>query len=80
MSIDKWPSEGEKIFNISAWDRWHIYHRLQAVDIEYKCSLHQPLRVRIDSPAQLLQVWSVLRQVEASRGCLIPWLETCWQA
>lgn len=80
MSIDKWPSEGEKIFNLSACDRWQVYHRLQALDIECQCSLHQPLPVRIDGPAQLLQLWIVLGQVEASRGCLIGWLETRWQA
>jgi hypothetical protein len=80
MSIDKLPSEAEKIFNLSAWDRWQVYHWLQLLDIECKCLFHQLLQVRIDGPAQLLQLWSVLRQVEASRGCLIDWLETCWQA
>ena len=80
MSIDKWPSEGEKIFNLSAWDTWQVYHQLRALNIECQCWLHQPLRVRIDASAQLLQLWIVLRQVEVSRGCLIPWLETSWQA
>lgn len=80
MSIDKWPSKGEKIFNLSAWDPWQVYHQMQALNIECQCSLHQLLPVRIDASAQLLQLWIVLRQVEASRGCLIPWLETCWQA
>jgi hypothetical protein len=80
MSIDKWPSEGEKIFNLSAWDRWQVYHRLQDLDIECQCSLHQLLQVCINGPAQLLQLWIVLRQVESSRGSLIPWLETSWQA
>mgnify|MGYP006156418269 CR=1 FL=1 len=79
MIIDKLPSEGEKIFPLSAWERWQLYHRLQALDIEDKCSLHKLLQVRIDSPAQLLQLWIVLRQVEAYRGSLIGWLETCWQ-
>ncbi|MCZ8125744.1 MAG: hypothetical protein O9304_02225 [Microcystis sp. LE19-114.1B] len=71
MSIDKWLSEGEKIFNLSAWDRWQLYHRLQDLDIECKCWLHQLLQVRIDGPAQLLPLWIVLRQVEVSRGSLI---------
>jgi hypothetical protein len=71
MSIDKLPSEAEKIFNLSAWDRWQVYHWLPSLDIEYKCLLHQPLQVRIDGPAQLLQLWIVLRQVEVYRGCLI---------
>jgi hypothetical protein len=80
MSIDKLPSEDETIFPLSAWDRWQVYHRLPSLDIEYKCLLHQPLQVRIDGPAQLLQLWIVLRQVEVYRGCLIGWLEPCWQA
>ena len=71
MSIDKWPSKGEKIFHLSAWERWQLYHRLQVLDIECKCLLHKPLQVCIAGPAQLLQLWIVLRQVEASRGCLI---------
>ncbi|GEA27912.1 hypothetical protein MiAbW_02482 [Microcystis aeruginosa NIES-4325] len=79
MSIEKWPSESEKIFNLSAWDRWQVYLQLQALDIECKSSLHKPLQVRIDGPTQLVQLWTVLRQVEASPGCLIGWLETCWQ-
>ena len=54
MSIDKWLSEGEKIFNLSAWDRWQLYHRLQSLEIECKCWLHQLLQVRIDAYAQLL--------------------------
>ena len=80
MSIDKLPSEGEKIFPLSAWERWQLYHRLQVLDIECKCLLHKLLQVCIAGPAQLLQLWTVLRQLEASRGCLIDWLETCCQA
>ena len=80
MSIDKLPSEGGKIFPLSAWECWQLYHWLQALKIECKCSLHQLLQVRIDGRNQLLKLWIVLRQVEVSRGCLIGWLETCWQA
>ncbi|MCA2618785.1 MULTISPECIES: Asr1405/Asl0597 family protein [unclassified Microcystis] len=80
MSIDKLPSEGEKIFPLSAWERWQLYHRLQVLDIECKCLLHKPLQVCIAGPAQLLQLWTVLRQLETCRGSLIGWLEPCWQA
>jgi hypothetical protein len=80
MSIDKLPSEAEKIFNLSAWDRWQVYHWLQLLDIECKYLFYQLLQVCIAGPAQLLQLWTVLRQLEASRGCLIDWLETCCQA
>ena len=71
MSIDKLPSEDEKIFPLSAWDPWQVYHRMQSLDIEGKCLFHQPLQVRIAGLAQLLQVWTVLRQLETSRGSLI---------
>ena len=71
MSTDKLPSEAEQIFPLSAWDRWQLYHRLQSLEIECKCWLHQLLQVRIDGPAQLLQLWIVLGQVKVSRGCLI---------
>jgi hypothetical protein len=50
MSTDKLPSEGEKIFPLSAWYRWQLYHRLQASTLNDKCSIHQPLQVRIDRP------------------------------
>lgn len=80
MNIDKLQSEGEEIINLSPWERWEVYHRLQALDIECKCSSHKPLQVFIDSPDQLLQLWGVLRQVQASRASLVSWLETCWQA
>jgi hypothetical protein len=80
MSIDKLPSEGEKIFPLSAWDRWQVYHQLPSLNIECKCLLHQPLQVRIARQAQLLQLWIVLRQLETCRGSLIGWLEPCWRA
>ncbi|WP_353737351.1 Asr1405/Asl0597 family protein [Microcystis sp. M034S2] len=54
MGIDKWPSEGGKIFPLSAWECWQLYHRLQTLDIECKCSLHQLLPVRINGRNQLL--------------------------
>lgn len=79
MSIDESQSEGEEIINLSPWERWEVYHRLQALDVECKCSSHKPLQLRIHNPSQLLQVWSVLRQVQASRASLVSWLETCWQ-
>ena len=79
MSIDKLPSEGEKIFSLSAWDTWQGCHWLRVLDIECKCLLDKLLQVRIHSHAQLLQLWIVLRQVEVYRGCLIGWLETCGQ-
>jgi hypothetical protein len=80
MSTDKGPSKGEKISNLSVWEPWQVYQRIQSLDIECKCLLHKPLQVCIARPAQLLQLWTVLRQLETCRGSLIGWLEPCWQA
>jgi hypothetical protein len=80
MSIDKLLSEGDRVINLRVAERWEVYHRLQSLQIDCKCSTDQPLQVCVDSPAQLLQVWSVLRQVSASRPSLVSWLETCWQS
>jgi hypothetical protein len=79
MSIDKLLSESNQVINLSASERWEVYHRLQSLQIDCQCSTNQPLRVCTHSPNQLLQVWGVLRQVRASRLSLVSWLESCWQ-
>jgi hypothetical protein len=80
MSIDKLLSESDRVINLSADERWQVYHRLQSLQIDCQCSTDQPLQVFIDSPTQLLQLWSILRQVRSSRASLVSWLDTCWQS
>ena len=60
-------------------DRWQVYHRLQALDIGCECSGFQPLKVRIKTPTELIQVRSVVQQVSSSRVELIGRLNRCWQ-
>ena len=59
--------------------RWEVYRRLKALDINCQCSTNEPLLVHLDSPRTIMQIWSVLRQANASRQELINKLEDCWR-
>jgi hypothetical protein len=63
---------------INRADRWVVYYRLQELQIPCCCSANHPLQVEIVSPTTAIQLWSVLRQVSASRHELISWLSNCW--
>lgn len=71
--------EANRQWHCTSTDRWFIYRRLQQLEISCQCGSQQPLVVEINSPVAALQLWSVLRQLNASRRELIQWLETCWQ-
>ncbi|CEJ46058.1 Asr1405/Asl0597 family protein [Umezakia ovalisporum] len=60
-------------------DRWQVYQRLQQLGISSWCDNNQPLRVEINNPLALVQFWSVMQQLTASRKDLICTLEHCWK-
>jgi hypothetical protein len=60
-------------------NRWQIYQRLQELDIPCQCSLYQPIKVQVSNPTQLIQIWSVTRQVTNSPPKLREFLNNCWQ-
>jgi hypothetical protein len=67
---------------ISGDARWATYHRLQELAIDCHCHMGQPLQVRIDSPQDLVQCWSVMRHAAMRSGDrldLAAQLETCWK-
>jgi len=64
---------------INGTERWDIYHRLQELEIPCQCPVHQPLTVQISSPNHLIQIWSVVRRINASRNELVTSLENYWQ-
>jgi hypothetical protein len=69
-------------FTIESADRWAIYHRLQDLAIDCHCHMGQPLQVRIDSPQDLIQCWSVTRHATFQPGdrlALAARLEICWK-
>lgn len=75
-------SEVEKNFVLGVeWvNRWQVYQRLQELDIPCSCEPNQPLRVEINNPLAMVQVWSVIQQLTASRQDLIFSLEQCWKS
>ena len=61
-------------------DRWQVYKRLQELDIPCSCETNQPLRVETNTPLAMVQLWSVIQQLTASRQDLIWSLECCWKS
>ncbi len=59
--------------------RWSIYQRLTLLDIPCCYEPHQPLVVEVNSPTTALHIWSVVRQLTATRAILVDWLERCWR-
>ncbi|MCS7030987.1 MAG: hypothetical protein NZL92_05605 [Gloeomargarita sp. SKYG116] len=59
--------------------RWAIYHRLRELEIPCRCIAYGPLEMEVTTPLAALLVWSVVRQMTASRGEQVAWLERCWQ-
>lgn len=68
-----------QLIDLPTLDRWQVYHRLQELDIPCQCSLYQPIKVQISNPTQLIQVWSVTRQVINPSVKLGEFLDNCWQ-
>jgi len=71
--------EGDRMaLGVQGTQRWEIYQRLQQLAIPCFCAMHQPLEVGVDSPAAAIQLWSVVKQLTASRQEHLDWLERCW--
>lgn len=71
--------EATQVVAVSRCDRWQVYQRLQALGIPCCCTENGCLRAEVNSPLAALQVWSVLRQLTASRQELAAVLNQCWQ-
>ncbi|HEY9846864.1 MAG TPA: Asr1405/Asl0597 family protein [Candidatus Caenarcaniphilales bacterium] len=71
-------SEVNEFIEINQADRWQVCLRLWELAIPCWCEPGRPLRVQINSATAAAQVWSVVRQLTASRPELVSWLERCW--
>ncbi|MEL7054269.1 MAG: Asr1405/Asl0597 family protein [Cyanobacteria bacterium J06634_6] len=65
---------------VSCEDRWQVFHRLQALDIDCQCGGFKPLKVSLKTPTEALQLWSIVRRVSAPRQVLIDSIQQSWQA
>jgi len=72
-------TEVREIIEVNRADKWQVYLRLQQLDIPCDCGIEQPLRVKVQSAAAAVQVWSVVKQLTAQRQELTFWLNCCWQ-
>lgn len=68
-----------QIISVNWLDRWQVYNRLKALEIECLCQTNQPLEVYPDNPQAIIQIWSVVKQLTAPRQELIDWLNQCWE-
>ncbi len=72
-------SNQSQIIKVEWPDRWPVYYRLKALEIECSCQTNQPLRAAPSNPQTAIQLWSVVKQFTANRQDLIDWLNQCWQ-
>jgi hypothetical protein len=79
MDVNQTPPELSQALEVSWTHRWEIYHRLQDLHIPCQCGSHQPLYVSLQSPIAAIQLWSVVKQITASRSELVHWLDKCWR-
>ena len=68
----------KQVVEVSGTDRWQVYRRLQELEIPCHCQTNQALTVDIGSIAAAIQLWSVVRQLNAKRQDSIEVLERCW--
>ena len=66
-------------FTIDCEDRWQVYHRLRELDIDCACQGVKPLKVMLQTPSEVLQLWSIVRRVSAPRNTLVADLKRNWR-
>jgi hypothetical protein len=67
-----------EVMTVAGGDRWTVYHRLQELGISCQCSLNEPLKVQLNHPLTVIQLWSVVKHTTAPRSVLLQWLHQCW--
>lgn len=67
------------MIEINCDDRWQAYRRFNELEMDCQCGGYCPLRVRVDTPCQAIQVWSTTQWLSQGREQLSQSLERCWQ-
>jgi hypothetical protein len=79
MNASTSPTQLTQILPVDRIQRWEVYYRLQSLEIDCQCGVNQPLEVNDQSPLDIMQIWSIVRQMRSSRQELLDCLENCWQ-
>ena len=77
MKVSK--EEASTSLEIDLIDRWQVYQRLQDLSIGCRCRYGDPLQVYYETPAEIIQIWSVVQQVAGDRKAHIERLNRCWK-
>lgn len=59
--------------------RWNVFNRLKVLSVPCRCTSGQPLQVQAESPAALIQIWSVIQLFTQPREALVDHLDRCWK-
>ncbi|MDJ0715284.1 MAG: hypothetical protein QNJ54_13845 [Prochloraceae cyanobacterium] len=78
MSLSNPKAKISKVVKVNWADRWQVYQRLQELEIPCQCVTGEPLCVELDNTKEAIQLWSVVKQLTASRRELVVWLDDCW--
>jgi hypothetical protein len=78
MNVNNSHWQSSQALFLQGTERWQVYQRLQELDIICSCGTNQPLQVNLQSPTDLVLLWSVARCITSSRSELLSWLERCW--
>ncbi len=62
---------------INCNNRWEAYFRLKELGIPCECKSYQPLKVKITSANDAIQVWCLTHRLTKSRQDLAHGLENC---
>lgn len=79
MDSESLQKTAASTIDVHGSDRWQVYRRLRELGIACQCRSYQSLKADVSTPTTALQVWSVVRQVTASRLTLAASLQACWQ-
>lgn len=72
-------AQAKTTVEIDRVNRWNVYRRLQELDMVCECGCDRPLTVAIHTPADALQVWSVVQATSQTKQSLADHLERCWK-
>jgi hypothetical protein len=73
------PAGIHQVIEIDRTEKWQLYNRLQELQIDCQCAGDRPLIVQCRTVNDVIQLWSVVKQISSSRQQLVNWLQLCWK-
>lgn len=70
--------QSSQALSLRGTERWEVYQRLQELEVICSCQSNEPLKVSLQTPTDLVLLWSVSRRITSGRSELLYWLKRCW--